>query len=103
MPHLVLHGHCGCRTLFIAAPHVAQCVVPIACNATAASAWAAAPWATLFKPCSRRSGAPEEEVALFLCPREHVLAPASVRCALEEDYDDLMPIFEKQSTNIEQR
>jgi hypothetical protein len=90
------------RTAFIACPHIQNIVLPISTTISAAKAWAASPFDAFFTALPQNAGT-TKETAWYQCRRSSVIAEGRVRIAAEEDYDDLMPLFERQSTNLEQQ
>ena len=90
------------RTAFVACPHIEHVVLPIATSTLAAKAWAAGPFEALFSQLSQQTGT-SPETSWYECSRSTILAEGRIRIAAEEDYDDLMPLFERQSTNLEQQ
>ncbi|EGD77960.1 hypothetical protein PTSG_09594 [Salpingoeca rosetta] len=97
-----------CRTVFSALPELEYVALP-ALRGTAASAVRANHLDELFHPAteiadaSRPSGTGADDVVLWLASADALLDQLSVRKAVAEDYDDLMPIFDQQTEQLEQR
>ena len=80
-----------------------HCVLPIERSPAASKAWALSPLAAIFTQANLLENANAEDALLHVCERDQIIQPARIRSATEEDSDDLMPLFEAQSTNIAER
>jgi hypothetical protein len=87
--------------MFIAAARTKQCF--LVAPRGSEDALAGSGLHALFHPISTAVPADDELPRAFACYREQAYPGAIVRPAVAEDYDDLMPIFERQSEKISAR